>query len=53
MTFTLVGDFENDGMTKISINSPMGKCIRGKSIHFKGNYKVNDNIIYVEIIKIE
>lgn len=49
ITFLLVGDFEGE----TSINSPMGKCINGKQVGFKGKYKVNENIVSVELLKIE
>lgn len=53
MTFSLVGDFENDGYSKISINSPLGKCIAGKNVGFKGKYSVDTNNVSVELLKIE
>ena len=49
ITFLLVGDFEGE----TSINSPMGKCINGKQVGFKGKYKINENIVSVELLKIE
>ena len=49
ITFLLVGDFEGE----TSINSPMGKCINGKQVRLKGKYKVNENIVSVELLKIE
>lgn len=39
-------------ISEISVNSPLGKTIYQQEVGFKGNYSVNNNVIYVEICKI-
>lgn len=50
-SFTLdsIGDSEKN---IVSINSPLGECVFGKSLGFEGNYKVNENIVHVKITSI-
>lgn len=52
-TFILTGGQGKIDENKISVNSPIGKCILGKTVGFEGQYSVNENIIKIKVLKVE
>lgn len=52
-TFILIGGQGKSTENKISINSPLGKCVLGKAVNFEGQYNVNGNIIKVKVLEIK
>lgn len=47
-TFTL-GSVQNMKEDVISVNSPLGECVLGKSVGFEGKYKVKESEIKIQI----
>ncbi len=52
-TFILTGGNGKINENKISINSPIGKCVLGKTAGFEGQYSVNGNITKIKVLKVE
>lgn len=52
VTFTLVGDNGDAGLSKVSIKSPIAKCIYDKEEGFEGKYSVKESTISVKILRI-
>lgn len=50
-TYELVGGDADANLQQISINSPIGKAIFGRSVGDKIPYLVGDNTFYVEILE--
>ena len=51
MTVQLVGEETNVFEDKVSINSPFGKAIYGHKIGETVNYTVNNNVIFVNLLR--
>ena len=52
--FVLTGGEKNlSGIEYVSVNAPIGKCIFGKKVGFKGSYSINGNEVYVKILSVE
>ncbi len=52
-TFILTGGQGKISENKVSVNSPIGECILGKTLGFEGQYSVNGNIIKIKVLKVE
>jgi len=52
-TFILTGEQGKFNENKVSINSPIGKCVLGKTVGFEGQYSVNGHSIKIKILKIK
>ena len=52
-TFILTGGQGKINENKISLNSPIGKCVLGKTVGFEGQYSVNRDTIKIKILKVE
>ena len=52
-TFILTGGQGKINENKVSVNSPIGECVLGKTVGFKGQYSVNGNIIKIKVLKVE
>ena len=52
-TFILTGGQGKFDENKVSINSPIGECILGKTVGFEGKYSVNGNIIKIKVLKVD
>ena len=52
-TFILTGGHGKITENKISVNSPLGECVLGKAVNFKGQYSVNGNVIKVKVLEIK
>lgn len=50
--FTLIDGEGNTIENKISIDSPLGSLILEKNVGYVGKYKVNGNIIKIEILDV-
>ncbi len=52
-TFILTGGQGKINENKVSVNSPIGECVLGKTVGFEGQYSVNGNIIKIKVLKVE
>lgn len=52
-TFILTGGKGKINENKVSVNSPIGECVFGKTVGFEGQYSVNGNIIKIKVLKVE
>ncbi len=52
-TFILTGGQGKINENKVSVNSPIGECVLGKTVGFEGQYSVNGNIIKVKVLKVK
>ena len=52
--FIILGTFEtNPNENKISNKSPLGKALLGKELNDEFEFRINENILEYEILKIE
>lgn len=52
-TFILTGGQGKINENKISVNSPLGECVLGKTADFEGQYNVNGNIIKIKVLEVK
>ena len=51
-TYTITGGFGNISQNIVSVESPLGNCLMGKTVGFEGDYTVNGITTLVKIVKI-
>lgn len=52
-TFIITGGQGKINENKVSVNSPIGECVLGKTVGFEGQYSVDGNIIKIKVLKVE